>query len=658
MDGLIELRRRTSQSVLTGSASGVSTPSAPSTQPQPQPQPLIAPSSPHRLRSAAYFVSLLAIALVLSSAASLFYLRHGSFNPPLPLSNSTPSTQASAEARRALDIILSPQNHISRPPNTFHYNWTVTAGLRRPDGVTKRVYLINDQFPGPTLEARSGDTLIIRVENALEDEGLSIHWHGLHMRGQNEFDGADGLTQCPVAPGASFTYQIAVSNEQHGTFWYHAHQQVQRADGLYGGLIVHKPVPQDAPDSYRIRYDEERLLLIGDWYHRPADDVLKWYMRAGSFGMEPVPDSMLINGLGSYNCSLAVPARPVDCLQLDEEQTPGILIDPTKRYRYRIINTGSLSGITVRIEEAAQTAIEVDGGHPVKANPAYAIGVLHPGERVDTVVTWPHSQNQLAMLQVVLDDESFRYPNSALRRTQAFPITLTPTSSSSSKSVEPAPPDIQASIDIQQALPEVSPEHQPFPQNANQTLVIYTTTLKLARLSNVPHGFMNHTSYKPQSNPPQPVISLPREAWDKNQFIPYISTPTEPIWVDIVINNLDDGGHPFHLHGHDFYILATHAADHGWGSYNPFSPAPPPGGAFNLVNPAKKDTVFIPRHGYAVLRFLADNPGIWMLHCHLLWHQASGMAMGLHVGSDEARAFPGDEERAQRASRLCVRNST
>jgi len=641
MDGLIELRRRTSQPVLTGTISEAYTPSS-----------TPSPFTPHRLRKPVNALFLLIVALVLSSAAFLFYLRHGSLNSPLPLSKSTP-TQLPTEMRRGLDIILNPQDHNSRPPNTFHHDWIITAALRRPDGVAKRIYLINDQFPGPTLEARSGDTLIIRVENALEDEGISIHWHGLHMRDQNEFDGADGLTQCPIAPGASFTYQITISDEQHGTFWYHAHQQVQRADGLYGGLIVHNPVSQDAANSHRIEYDEERLLLIGDWYHRPADNVLKWYMRAGSFGMEPVPDSMVINGLGSYNCSLAVPARPVDCLQLDEEQTPGTLIDPTRRYRYRIINTGSLSGVTVRIDEAAQTVIEVDGGHSVKTSTARAVGVLHPGERVDTVVTWLSSRNQLAMLQVVLDDESFRYPNSALSKTQAFPVTLVTPSPPSSMPAEPAPTSIQASIDIQRALPEVSSGHQHLPLTANNTLVIYTTTLKLARLSNIPHGFMNHTSYKPQSNPPQPVISLPRGAWDGNQFIPYILTSADPVWVDIVINNLDDGGHPFHLHGYDFYVLATYAADFGWGSYNPFSSAPPPGGEFNLANPVRKDTVFIPRHGYAVLRFLADNPGIWMLHCHLLWHQASGMAMGLHIGSDETWAFPDDEGRGQRASQLC-----
>jgi len=74
------------------------------------------------------------------------------------------------------------------------------------------------------------------------------------------------------------------------------------------------------------------------------------------------------------------------------------------------------------------------------------------------------------------------------------------------------------------------------------------------------------------------------------------------------------------------------------GSYNPYSA---PGTAssikpvLNLKDPVKKDTVAVPRRGYVVIRLLADNPGIWMLHCHVLFHQASGMAMSLHIGPDE-----------------------
>lgn len=49
----------------------------------------------------------------------------------------------------------------------------------------------------------------------------------------------------------------------------------------------------------------------------------------------------------------------------------------------------------------------------------------------------------------------------------------------------------------------------------------------------------------------------------------------------------------------------------------------------------RKDTVSVPRRGYVVLRFRAGNEGVWMFHCHVLWHMGSGMAMGIQVGGGE-----------------------
>jgi hypothetical protein len=112
-------------------------------------------------------------------------------------------------------------------------------------------------------------------------------------------------------------------------------------------------------DIAQYGYAKELLLLIGDWYHRPANQVLEWYMRAGSFGNEvmkvltlptsfnftliplfqPVPDSILINGAGQFNCSMALPARPLDCLE-DGYTKPRLLIDPKLPYRIRVVNTG------------------------------------------------------------------------------------------------------------------------------------------------------------------------------------------------------------------------------------------------------------------------------------------------------------------------------
>lgn len=137
------------------------------------------------------------------------------------------------------------------------------------------------EFPGPTIEARSGDLLIVHVENALEsaDDGISIHWHGLYMKGHNDMDGAVGFTQCAIPPGRNLTYEFGISDDQHGTFWYHAHSEAQRSDGLYGGLVIHKPDHDNVSEAKRYDYQREVLLMAGDWYHRSAEEMLAWYTR-------------------------------------------------------------------------------------------------------------------------------------------------------------------------------------------------------------------------------------------------------------------------------------------------------------------------------------------------------------------------------------------
>jgi FtsP/CotA-like multicopper oxidase with cupredoxin domain len=56
--------------------------------------------------------------------------------------------------------------------------------------------------------------------------------------------------------------------------------------------------------------------------------------------------------------------------------------------------------------------------------------------------------------------------------------------------------------------------------------------------------------------------------------------------------------------------------------------------SFNTDNPLRKDTVYVPSMGYVVLRFPLNNDGLWLLHCHVMWHQAIGMGIVLQVGED------------------------
>lgn len=103
-------------------------------------------------------------------------------------------------------------------------------------------------------------------------------------------------------------------------------------------------------------------------------------------------------------------------------------------------------------------------------------------------------------------------------------------------------------------------------------------------------------------------------------------------------------------HGHSFFVVKTHGATMGPdGAYNPFDAAQAAAvaAAADTAHPLRKDTVYVPAMGYAVLRFALDNAGLWLLHCHVLWHQAVGMGMALQFGPGASR------EVMERAGRGC-----
>lgn len=98
--------------------------------------------------------------------------------------------------------------------------------------------------------------------------------------------------------------------------------------------------------------------------------------------------------------------------------------------------------------------------------------------------------------------------------------------------------------------------------------------------------------------------------------------------VDIVVNNHDGGIHPFHLHGHHFQVLARHATGRGdWpGETDSYNPAPP-----------QRDTVSVYPRSYAVFRFQAHNPGVYLFHCHVEWHVEMGLTATIIEAPDMLR---------------------
>lgn len=102
--------------------------------------------------------------------------------------------------------------------NTVTYDFHITNVTCNPDGHGKKMcQLINGVYPGPTIFANWGDKVVVNVHNDLTENGTSIHWHGLRQLNSNEMDGTNGLTECPIVPGNSRTYEWIAA--QYGTSW-------------------------------------------------------------------------------------------------------------------------------------------------------------------------------------------------------------------------------------------------------------------------------------------------------------------------------------------------------------------------------------------------------------------------------------------------------
>lgn len=154
-------------------------------------------------------------------------------------------------------------------------------------------------------------------------------------------------------------------------------------------------------------------------------------------------------------------------------------------------------------------------------------------------------------------------PNPALDPVQTFPIS--PSNKDNTlkhTNTNIAPLDLSRIPSSQDSLFPLSQSQ--FHILPPQTHIVYTKIQKLSIKHNIPLAFLNHTSWAPQRDPPVPLYLLPREKWDENQFSLTVvldkhiesntdtntNTTTRPVWIDLIVNNLDEEGHPFHLVRH------------------------------------------------------------------------------------------------------------
>jgi FtsP/CotA-like multicopper oxidase with cupredoxin domain len=214
-------------------------------------------------------------------------------------------------------------------PNVVEVNLEAAPyRVRLEEGLEIEMYGYNGSFPGPILQAKVGDEVIVHFSNNLP-EATTVHWHGLRIPA--DMDGSP-LIQNPVQPGERFDYRFVVKDA--GTFWYHphvrAHEQVEK--GLYGTIIVHD---KDEPE-----FDAERYIVL--------DDI---YLSGSNLAPFMVSHMELMHGRSG---NLLLTNGTAEDIVVEQDQ--GAV------ERWRLVNTANARTMSVSIEGAEWRVVGTDGG--------------------------------------------------------------------------------------------------------------------------------------------------------------------------------------------------------------------------------------------------------------------------------------------------------
>ena len=277
------------------------------------------------------------------------------------------------------------------------------------DGVTFRSFIaVNGQIPGPTLIVYYEQTVHVNVENRMEDDPTTVHWHGLRQNKTPWMDGMEHLTQCTIQPRSSFDYIFKAYPS--GTFWYHSHTSTQRTDGMYGGFIILERNMKEIQAKLGAFQDkpEQHSILLSEWYPQTASIYIREKSSGGDFygSQTPGPSdlpylqispdgvqngdlffwSALINGKGKHPDTSKYPYI--------KTRLNIFTVNPGEVYRFRFIGVGNYL-FRLSVDEHQLRVIATDGYlvQPVTAD--YII--ISSGERYDFLLpTKNSSQLKLA----------------------------------------------------------------------------------------------------------------------------------------------------------------------------------------------------------------------------------------------------------------------
>ncbi|KAJ7062808.1 laccase [Mycena amicta] len=476
---------------------------------------------------------------------------------------------------------------------TVNFTMNVRNSVEAPDGLP-RDSIIAGQFGGVPIVVNKGDFVNINVTNTLTSPTMrrstSIHWYGDSYKTNSE-DGPSFVNQCPISPNSTYIYSFSTGN-QSGTFWYHSHLATQYADGQRGTFVIYDP-----EDPLAFLYDVDdagTIITLADWYHGFAEALMDEFI---ADGQTPVPGSGLFNGIGRYIGGPAIPWAVVT-------------VEQGKRYRFRVIDISAFAAYTVSVDQHLMAVIEIDG---IETVPLLVTNfMIHAAQRYSFVLNatqpvgnyWFRAPMTLAGSSAQLDKENVK----GILRYVGAPDE-DPTTSEVITLVNPGAPGGDAPAD-------------------------HVIDLKFNSAGNGVWE-INGISYTPPDLPT--LLKIVNGATLVSDF--NVSEHTfvlkDQEVVELHIHGSDHGiTHPFHLHGHAFDIVQS-------------ASGPP-----NFINPPRRDVIGVEQGG-VVIRFRADNPGPWFLHCHIDWHLEAGLAVVFAESPPENREGPQAQIIKQEWLELC-----
>lgn len=324
--------------------------------------------------------------------------------------------------------------------------------------------------------------------------------------------------------------------------------------------------------------------------------------------------------------TLFIPPFP-DSLIVNEGGSSKITFEKGKTYRIRIINFSALAGAMVTFQDHPMKVIMQDGSY---ITPTYADQLrLSAAQRYDVILT-------------ANDDDEGNYPflialdiNADYTNPHATPLPISwPHNETGYLVTDPSAPT--TAVDVVSVFNVADDSTFTDLNDTIGALGPITQTIQLdfnfcLDSNDIPRACFNGKSYVEQDVPTLYSVAT-TGTYNTNPIVygqvnPFIVEKGNI--VEIVVNNLDAANHPFHLHGHQFQVIERPASGEGkW-----------PGSTNATDHPASKDVVNVNGNSYVVLRFAADNPGVWLFHCHIEWHVEMGLTATIIEGPEELRGL-------------------